>query len=263
MTSWLAFANDEKTFDIIKCFQNHNECHWRKYSFSKGDIVYFYVKSVKKVLYKTVVIEDKVIANKWEDDKYWIDSYENKEKDNRVLLRLIEEKWCKELSLNNLYDNGLKTTSSLTRPNKNPISLINYIGSNFHDNIDIFAGEIDIQEDCPEGSRKKVYVNRYERDPEERRKCIERYGNKYECIVCGFNFEDKYGEIGRGFIHVHHINPLADNGKDISDNLIPVCPNCHAMLHRYLKEDTRDYHDVIKEIKDLERKKKDKDLLKK
>ena len=135
------------------------------------------------------------------------------------------------------------------------ISLIKYISGHFHDNIDDFAGEIDIPEESPEGNQKKVYVNRYERDPEERRKCLERYGNKYKCIVCGFNFEEVYGEIGREFIHVHHIKPLADNGQDISENLIPVCPNCHAMLHRYLKEDSRDYIALKKEILKLKRKK--------
>jgi len=256
MAVWLAFANDIKTFDVIRCFQNLKECHWRKYSFSKGDIVYLYVKSKERVLYKTVVVEDKVEANDWDDDKYWIDTKENNDKNNRVILRLLEESCGERLLFKHLHKNGLKTTRSLTRPNKNPISLINYIGSHFHDNIDVFPCENDILEDTSESIRKKVYVNRYERDPEERRKCIERYENKYECIVCGFNFEDKYGEIGRGFIHVHHINPLADNGKDISGNLIPVCPNCHAMLHRYLKEDARDYNDLIKEIKNLERKKK-------
>ncbi len=249
MAGWLAFANDVKTFDVISCFQNLKECHWRKYSFSKGDIVYLYVKSKGRVLYKTFVVEDKVEANDWDDDKYWINPNENNDKNNRVILRLLEESSGEQLLFKHLHKNGLRTTRSLTRPNKNPISLINYIGRYFHDNIDVFAGEIEIPEDSPEGKRKKVYVNRYERDPEERRKCIERYGNKYKCIVCGFNFEDKYGEIGRGFIHVHHINPLADNGKDISENLIPVCPNCHAMLHRYLKEDTRDYRKLIKDIK--------------
>lgn len=249
MAGWLAFANDVKTFDVIRCFQNLKECHWRKYSFSKGDIVYLYVKSKGRVLYKTLVVEDKVEADDWDDDKFWINPNENNDKNNRVILRLLEESSGEQLLFKHLHRNGLRTTRSLTRPNKNPISLINYIGRHFHDNIDFFAGEIEIPEDSPEGKRKKVYVNRYERDPEERRKCIERYGNKYKCIVCGFNFEDKYGEIGRGFIHVHHINPLADNGKDISENLIPVCPNCHAMLHRYLKEDTRDYRKLIKDIK--------------
>lgn len=255
MAGWLAFANDIKTFDVIRCFQNLKECHWRKYSFSKGDIVYLYVKSRERVLYKTIVVEDKVEANDWDDDKFWIDSKANNDKKNRVILKLLEESCGEQLLFKHLHKNGLKTTRSLTRPNKNPISLIKYIGSHFHDNLDDYAGEIELPEESPESKRKKVYMNRYERDPKERRKCIERHGNKYKCIVCGFNFEDKYGEIGRGFIHVHHINPLSDKGKDISENLIPVCPNCHAMLHRYLKEDTRDYRELIKDIKNKSRKK--------
>jgi 5-methylcytosine-specific restriction protein A len=54
--------------------------------------------------------------------------------------------------------------------------------------------------------------------------------------VCDFNFEAKYGEIGSGFIHVHHLTPLANIGKeyevDSIRDLRPVCPNCHAMLHK-------------------------------
>ncbi len=249
MREWLAFANDVKTFDIIKCFQNLKECHWRKYSLVKGDIVFLYVKSVGKVLFKTIVLEDNVMVGNWDDDKYWIDSKQNSNKDNRVILRLLEENSGELLSFEYLHKNGLKTTSSLTTPNRNPSSLIKYIDRQFVGNTDDYAGETDDIEDIYEDRRKKVYVNRYERDIEERRKCIEHYGNKFECIVCGMNFEEVYGEIGRGFIHVHHINPLAECGRDISANLIPVCPNCHAMLHRYLKEDTRDYHDMIKEMK--------------
>ena len=48
--------------------------------------------------------------------------------------------------------------------------------------------------------------------------------------------EEKYGDLGKGFIHVHHIVPLNKIGKeyvvDYKNDLIPVCPNCHAMLHR-------------------------------
>lgn len=256
MTEWLAFANDIKTFDVIKCFENFNECHWRKYSFSKGDIVYLYVKSRERVLFKTVVAEDHVQEDDWDDDKYWIDAKENNDKSNRVVLRLLEQCEGALLSFEHLNAYGLKNTQSLTRPNKRPESLLKYIAKQFNGYIeDEYVGESENPKCIPADRRKTVYANRYERDPEERRKCIERYGNKYECIVCGFNFEDKYGEIGRGFIHVHHINPLSDNGKDVSENLIPVCPNCHAMLHRYLKEDTRDYHKLIKEIKNKSSKK--------
>ena len=53
--------------------------------------------------------------------------------------------------------------------------------------------------------------------------------------ICGFNFLERYGEIGRGFIHVHHVNPLSQTGEQIVDpktDLVPVCPNCHSMIHR-------------------------------
>lgn len=85
-----------------------------------------------------------------------------------------------------------------------------------------------------EGTKTKVFVNRYERNPDARRKCIEHYGPI--CNVCGFDFELIYGEIGFDYIHVHHLIPLAGQEEEYSvnpiDDLRPVCPNCHAMLHR-------------------------------
>ena len=84
-----------------------------------------------------------------------------------------------------------------------------------------------------EGGVKQVSANRYERNPEARRRCIEKHGTT--CKVCGLNFKDMYGKIGDGFIHVHHIVPLSvqKEKRSVNEaNLIPVCPNCHAMLHR-------------------------------
>jgi 5-methylcytosine-specific restriction protein A len=86
-----------------------------------------------------------------------------------------------------------------------------------------------------EGARKSVLVNIYERDPVARRKCIERWGTN--CGVCDFDFGLIYGDdLGRGFIHVHHLKPLGEVGEayelDPIKDLLPVCPNCHAMLHR-------------------------------
>lgn len=50
------------------------------------------------------------------------------------------------------------------------------------------------------------------------------------------DFEKMYGEIGRGFIHVHHIVPISTIGEEYKidpiKDLVPVCPNCHAMLHK-------------------------------
>lgn len=102
--------------------------------------------------------------------------------------------------------------------------------------VDNISNELDEQE-CPpdtEGYRKSVYVNVYERNPKARREAIKYHGT--QCAVCDMSFEDKYGEIGVGFIHIHHIVPISEIGKEYKINyktdLVPVCPNCHAMLHR-------------------------------
>lgn len=89
-------------------------------------------------------------------------------------------------------------------------------------------------EDLIEGSRIKISVNSYERNPRARKLCLEHHG--YLCKVCDFDFEQTYGEIGKEFIHVHHIVDLATINKEYKvdpiNDLVPVCPNCHAMLHK-------------------------------
>lgn len=85
-----------------------------------------------------------------------------------------------------------------------------------------------------EGSKKTITVNSYERNSKARSECINKYG--VSCTVCGFNFENAYGKRGKGFIHVHHLVPVSEIGDEYEINPItdlrPVCPNCHAMLHR-------------------------------
>ncbi len=52
---------------------------------------------------------------------------------------------------------------------------------------------------------------------------------------CGFCFETVYGEVGKRFAHVHHLNALAAEGQErvtTLDELVVVCANCHAMIHR-------------------------------
>jgi 5-methylcytosine-specific restriction protein A len=85
-----------------------------------------------------------------------------------------------------------------------------------------------------EGAVKQVLVNAYERDRAARQACIEHFG--MACAVCGLRFEDRYGAMGAGFIHVHHVVPISELGPNYKlnpiEDLRPVCPNCHAMLHR-------------------------------
>lgn len=98
-----------------------------------------------------------------------------------------------------------------------------------------------------EGSTKQITVNAYERSRTAVQLCIDHYG--HDCSVCRFNFARTYGEVGEGFIHVHHLKPLSEVGSEYTvdpiRDLRPVCPNCHAMIHRR----NPPYH--IEELKEM------------
>lgn len=85
-----------------------------------------------------------------------------------------------------------------------------------------------------EGSLRRIPVNRYERDRAAREACVKHWGTA--CLVCGFDFGAAFGELGHGFVHVHHLVELSSIGHEYEvdpvHDLRPVCPNCHAMLHR-------------------------------
>jgi hypothetical protein len=94
--------------------------------------------------------------------------------------------------------------------------------------------EITSLRDHVEGSCRTITVNAYERDPSARQACVKHYG--YFCQVCDFNFEKQYGGLGAGFIHVHHTVPLSQIKKEYKvdpiKDLIPLCANCHSLIHR-------------------------------
>lgn len=98
----------------------------------------------------------------------------------------------------------------------------------------VYPDEVDSEIEYSEGKTKIVLVNSFERNPIARKKCIEHFG--YYCQVCNFDFKEKYGEIGKEFIHVHHKIDISTIGSEYSvdpiNDLIPVCPNCHSMLHK-------------------------------
>jgi len=85
-----------------------------------------------------------------------------------------------------------------------------------------------------EGNKNSRLIKQYERNPDARQKCINHYG--LSCRVCGMGFTERYGKVGNGFIHVHHLALISEKGEehkvDAIQDLRPVCPNCHAMLHK-------------------------------
>jgi 5-methylcytosine-specific restriction endonuclease McrA len=94
--------------------------------------------------------------------------------------------------------------------------------------------ELTLEVEYVEGAASHVLVNAYERNRRAREACLRHYGRS--CAACGFNFEAKYGKATAGYIHVHHVIPIAQLGAEYRlhpiKDLRPVCPNCHAVIHR-------------------------------
>lgn len=81
-------------------------------------------------------------------------------------------------------------------------------------------------------STKQIY-----RSQAAKAECIRLKG--CHCNICGFDFEKTYGELGKDYIEVHHITPIGKlstaegyDGTDPQNDLIPLCSNCHSMIHR-------------------------------
>lgn len=114
-----------------------------------------------------------------------------------------------------------------------------------HEKSVLTLADNEISDEIKEGILKEYTMTRYERNPEARRQCLKHYGRNVVCQICGFDFEKIYGtrENAEPYIEIHHINPLADKSRetgehevDCINDLIPVCANCHRMLHHLKKE---------------------------
>jgi 5-methylcytosine-specific restriction protein A len=75
-----------------------------------------------------------------------------------------------------------------------------------------------------------------ERNPKLRREKLRqaRANGSLACETCGFDFAMVYGDLGEGYIHVHHRVPLhvTNEVKNTLADLILLCANCHSMIHR-------------------------------
>ena len=103
-----------------------------------------------------------------------------------------------------------------------------------------------------EGNTVTKLSTKYERNPEARAACLAEKG--YSCEVCQFDFYARYGEIGKEYIHVHHTVRVADRLRPYEVNptkdLVPLCPNCHAMTHKRIPPySTTELKDIISKAK--------------
>lgn len=96
-----------------------------------------------------------------------------------------------------------------------------------------------IRDGFPEGKLKERLHLARERNAELIRRAKEeasRLNGSLRCMCCGFDFFEKYGELGKGYIEAHHTKPVSELHEDGEttkvEDLALVCSNCHRMLHR-------------------------------
>ena len=252
MKYWIVPSNDS-TFRIGDAIKAQGGLvDWRTDKFSVGDIVFIY-KTVpeKRIHYKMEVLKVKMIFEEaMEQEPYWTDKelYYSGYISYYARFKLLEEYTDDILSLHHLHEHGYQGIPRSVRECKEEGLLEFLLHPHQMVNDDVF--DVDYPEDDEklyEGALVTVKANKYERNQKARRECVEKKG--YQCLVCGRDFVATYGEIGRNFIHVHHLTPISTIGKEyqlnVDTDLAPVCPNCHYMLHR------KDPPYTIEELKDI------------
>ena len=227
---WLVFAN-RRMWHHAEALHELGFISWtmNRTNFSVGDFVFLFMSDERRVRFMTRVVEENCVRG---DEKYRVERIVTNHLTYK--LKFVKESMSDGLKEENLVAHGFHGGRSIQKPMYNNPELFEYITQFFFSDSISDYDEIINPETVFEGAKKEIVVNRYERSHEAREKCIAAHGCK--CAVCGMDFEKMYGEIGRGFIHVHHIVPISSIGEeyqiDPSKDLIPVCPNCHAMLHR-------------------------------
>ena len=126
--------------------------------------------------------------------------------------------------------------------------VVEFIGLNSLNDNEINPLETIETEHRIEGKQVKIYTTKYERDPANRREAIRIHGTR--CMVCDFDFEEAYGELGKDFIEVHHTKPLHSLEHEVvvnpEEDLVCLCSNCHRMIHR-----RRDKIMTVEELREL------------
>lgn len=252
MKYWIVPSNDS-TFRIGDAIAAQNGIvDWRTDKFSVGDIVFIYkTHPDKRIHYKMEVVKVKMIfEDAMEQEPYWTDKelYYSGYISFYARFKLLEEYTDDILSLHHLHEHGYEGIPRSVRECKDKGLLEFLLHPHQMVNEDVY--DVDYPEDDEklyEGALVTVKANKYERNQKARRECVAKKG--YQCLVCGRDFLATYGEIGRNFIHVHHLTPISTIGKEyqlnVDTDLAPVCPNCHYMLHR------KDPPYTIEELKEI------------
>lgn len=252
MANWLVTV-DYDEFDLDKAFDALPTIYWKNSATNEGkglqlnDIVHVYVtQPISKVMYQFKVIghadpSEYPLAQK----AFWKDRTQLNSIKGYAVFEKLKKVDKASLSFDYFVQNQLIPDAPIQgrrtdrdKASNEPIRIfLAHIVNEFNNETIAtdYPDEADIENKrFPEGAKQTVQVNRYERNPEARAKCIEIYGAR--CEICMMSFAETYGTFAKDFIHVHHKTPLHQISESYEVNpetdLMPVCPNCHAMLHR-------------------------------
>lgn len=252
MANWLVTVNYAE-FDLEAAYDALPQIYWKNSAISEGkglqlnDIVHVYVtQPISKVMYQFKVIghadkSEYPLAQKafWKDTTQLdsIKGYAIFEKLKKVdKASLSYDYFIQQELIPNTPIQGRRTDRDKA-PNDPIRTFLTHIFNEFKtENVNSdYPDEANLENSLfPEGAKKTVQVSRYERNPEARAKCLEIHGTR--CKICEMSFAETYGTFAKDFIHVHHITSLSEISDSYEVNpetdLLPVCPNCHAMLHR-------------------------------
>ena len=158
----------------------------------------------------------------------------------------FEENGTREKSKN--YDASIRDALEKGSPQSNkyegvPLFFMIEGKNNGHYGLTNFDNSIlkDVTQDDDEFSEGKQILRKHiirERNymliANAKKKFKEKNGSLF-CEICGFDFYEKYGELGKDFIEAHHIKPVSEMKENEStkiEDIIMVCSNCHSMIHR-------------------------------
>lgn len=233
MTFWILPWNKD-VFNLPQSLKDYGFVEWRQRNkLAVGDVVFLYCSHpLRQIKYMMRVSKIDIPFKETVNNKYLFGyCYNLKPTDFYARFEPISQtsdsnpnltlESLRKLGVNSNIQGGIKVSDEI----------LQYLLDSFNVVFD------DLSQTFSEGAAYRHSVISYERNRQARDACLSHYG--CSCQICGINFESMYGEIGQGFIHVHHVDFISsfdgvEHDIDPCEVLIPVCPNCHAMLHRKL-----------------------------
>jgi len=255
---WI-FQSNPKYYDLIKDFDDLSKMNsiWpiRQYKnkIAKGDLALLWIAGQKRGIYAISDIISEPLMRKVNIDESWVNLKKTDETDYKELIvdlgymtvlepPLLESELKTIIELSDLsimrQHNGTNfpvTESEWELLSKEIEKRKLSVYPQMKEDVDLDIDPSEEERRAKEGGFVYYYGKRYERDPKNRTAAIKYHGT--QCSVCGFDFSQQYKQRGQGFIEIHHIKPISTFEKEVEVDpkidLVPVCSNCHRMIHRF------------------------------